>query len=126
MTVDFSDPVTSITILKSLEPAFPNVHSWEKYHSLRAEFTVEIYRNDEEVSRTQYLWMYDGEGNKWIPRDNYGGTVSVSQISEDDVIKIVFKGDLFCSVFFGSDNTHPSLGIYQHNLDHINKEYVAE
>lgn len=52
--------------------------------------------------------------------------MTVSQGSENDVIKIVFSGDITCSLFFGSDNTHPSLGIYEERLDYIDDKFVEE
>ena len=61
-----------------------------------------------------------------LPGEFFSDSISVSQKAKGDVIKIVFSGDVFCSLFFGSDNTYPSLGIYEERLDHIDKTFVEE
>ena len=111
-----------------LPPPFsPNVNSWYDYHSMRIEFVVRTYINEDQIDSETYLWLFDGNEKTWIPQgNNFYGEKTVSQASEGDIIKIVFSGDVFCSLFFGSDNTYPSLGIYEERLDHIDKTFVEE
>lgn len=126
LSVSYTWQNPEITNIILPEPSSPNVSSWVEYHSMRIEFWVSSYINDVQQDSRSYLWLFDGEGESWSPRGNFGDTMTVSQGSENDVIKIVFSGDITCSLFFGSDNTHPSLGIYEERLDYIDDKFVEE
>ena len=76
--------------LGSLPPPFsPNVNSWFAYNSMRIEFVVRTYVNENQIDSETYLWLFDGEEESWIPRgNNFHDVKTVSQTSEGDIIKI--------------------------------------
>ena len=126
LSVSYSWQNPTITDIVLPEPASPHVSSWYEYKTLRFEFSVTTYINGVQQSSKSHLWLFDGKETTWSPRGIFSDSISVSQKAKGDVIKIVFSGDVFCSLFFGSDNTYPSLGIYEERLDHIDKTFVVE
>ncbi len=111
-----------------LPPPFsPNVNSWYDYHSMRIEFVVRTYINEDQIDSETYLWLFDGNEKTWIPQgNNFYGEKTVSQASEGDIIKIVFSGDIYCSLAFGSDDTYLTSASYEERLDHIDDKFVVE
>ena len=126
LSVSYSWQNPTISDIVLPEPVSPHVSSWYEYKTLRFEFSVTTYINGVQQSSKSHLWLFDGKGTTWSPRGIFSDSISVSQKAKGDVIKIVFSGDVFCSLFFGSDNTYPSLGIYEERLDHIDKTFVEE